>query len=563
MASRGLFYFVTAVLFLVGILLIAYQKITFDVPFTPNLKKEIWTVEAKVEFEPKKDAAAEVILALPAVQPGFTQIKQNTASLGYGVNYVRRDGSNYVEWSKRDPAGLQTLYYSADILVDEDAESSSMIVPAIEPNTEPEPYNTAINEIAQTALSRSSNPYSFATQVIHELNQDSETNSLLFSKYKRDELLVHILQVGNVHARTVGVLNLRDGRRNQRLKSYVAVFDNSEYKIFDPSNGSTGLTKNQLIWNDNGNSLLDITGGRNARISFTTLNSSVSAVAAGVKKANLDVAAGEELVPFSLSALPADEQSLFKNLLLLPIGVVIVVFLRVIVGIKTSGTFMPVLIAMSFLQTSLVFGLVGFIAIVGVGLIVRSWLSHLNLLLVARISAVIITVIGLIGTISFVSYKVGITEGVKVTFFPMIILSWTIERMSILWEEEGYKEVLKQGGGSLFVAVCAYLSMSSLFVQHFTFNFLGLQLVLLALVLIMGNYTGFRLSELKRFKPLASQIQLYQNGDETEHESIRLKEELKELKSDPHNTYRTWKKQAQAQIQEQEAAKTQEQKSDK
>ena len=563
MASRGLFYFVTAVLFLVGILLIAYQKITFDVPFTPNLKKDIWTVEAKVEFEPKKDAAAEVILALPAVQPGFTQIKQNTASLGYGVNYVRRDGSNYVEWSKRDPAGLQTLYYSADILVDEDAESSSMIVPAIEPNTEPEPYNTAINEIAQTALSRSSNPYSFATQVIHELNQDSETNSLLFSKYKRDELLVHILQVGNVHARTVGVLNLRDGRRNQRLKSYVAVFDNSEYKIFDPSNGSTGLTKNQLIWNDNGNSLLDITGGRNARISFTTLNSSVSAVAAGVKKANLDVAAGEELVPFSLSALPADEQSLFKNLLLLPIGVVIVVFLRVIVGIKTSGTFMPVLIAMSFLQTSLVFGLVGFIAIVGVGLIVRSWLSHLNLLLVARISAVIITVIGLIGTISFVSYKVGITEGVKVTFFPMIILSWTIERMSILWEEEGYKEVLKQGGGSLFVAVCAYLSMSSFFVQHFTFNFLGLQLVLLALVLIMGNYTGFRLSELKRFKPLASQIQLYQNGDETEHESIRLKEELKELKSDPHNTYRTWKKQAQAQIQEQEAAKTQEQKSDK
>ena len=563
MASRGLFYFVTAVLFLVGILLIAYQKITFDVPFTPNLKKEIWTVEAKVEFEPKKDAAAEVILALPAVQPGFTQIKQNTASLGYGVNYVRRDGSNYVEWSKRDPAGLQTLYYSADILVDEDAESSSMIVPAIEPNTEPEPYNTAINEIAQTALSRSSNPYSFATQVIHELNQDSETNSLLFSKYKRDELLVHILQVGNVHARTVGVLNLRDGRRNQRLKSYVAVFDNSEYKIFDPSNGSTGLTKNQLIWNDNGNSLLDITGGRNARISFTTLNSSVSAVAAGVKKANLDVAAGEELVPFSLSALPADEQSLFKNLLLLPIGVVIVVFLRVIVGIKTSGTFMPVLIAMSFLQTSLVFGLVGFIAIVGVGLIVRSWLSHLNLLLVARISAVIITVIGLIGTISFVSYKVGITEGVKVTFFPMIILSWTIERMSVLWEEEGYKEVLKQGGGSLFVAVCAYLSMSSFFVQHFTFNFLGLQLVLLALVLIMGNYTGFRLSELKRFKPLASQIQLYQNGDETEHESIRLKEELKELKSDPHNTYRTWKKQAQAQIQEQEAAKTQEQNSDK
>ena len=135
----------------------------------------------------------------------------------------------------------------------------------------------------------------------------------------------------------------------------------------------------------------------------------------------------------------------------------------------------------------------------------------------------------------------------------MIILSWTIERMSILWEEEGYKEVLKQGGGSLFVAVCAYLSMSSLLVQHWTFNFLGLQLVLLALVLIMGNYTGFRLSELKRFKPLVEQISEYKNGDEKVHESVRLKEELKELKSDPHNVYRTWKIKAQERVQKQNA----------
>ena len=209
---------------------------------------------------------------------------------------------------------------------------------------------------------------------------------------------------------------------------------------------------------------------------------------------------------------------------------------------------MPVLIAMSFLETSLWFGLIGFVSIVGVGLIVRSWLSRLNLLLVARISAVIITVIGLIGFISFFTFKIGLTEGVKISFFPMIILSWTIERMSILWEEEGYKEVLKQGGGSLFVAVVAYLSMSSVFIQHFTYNFLGLQLILLSLVLIMGNYTGFRLSELKRFKPLATQINLYQNGDEKVHESERLKDELNALKSDPHNVYRKWKNEAQESI---------------
>ncbi len=548
MVSRGLFYFVTAILFLAGILLIGYQRVTFDIPFVPSDERQIWTVEARVEFEPKDNAATEVVLALPAVQPGFTQLEQTTASLGYGVNYVKKDGSNFVEWTKRNPQGLQIVYYRADILVDKSATASSMIVPALVQSTEPEPYATAMAEIARIATSRSSGPYSFATQVIHELNQESELTSLLFSKYKRSDLLTNILQVGKVHARTVGVLDLKDGRRNQKLHNYVAVFNGSEYKIFNPSTGKTGLEQNQMIWNDNGNSLLDISGGHNALVRFTTINHPVSAVEAGERKANIDIAAGEELVPFSLSALPLDEQSLFKGLLLLPIGVVIVVFLRVIVGIKTSGTFMPVLIAMSFLETSLWFGLIGFVSIVGVGLIVRSWLSRLNLLLVARISAVIITVIGLIGFISFFTFKIGLTEGVKISFFPMIILSWTIERMSILWEEEGYKEVLKQGGGSLFVAVVAYLSMSSVFIQHFTYNFLGLQLILLSLVLIMGNYTGFRLSELKRFKPLATQINLYQNGDEKVHESERLKDELNALKSDPHNVYRKWKNEAQESI---------------
>ena len=548
MVSRGLFYFVTAILFFAGILLIGYQRVTFDIPFVPSDERQIWTVEARVEFEPKDNAATEVVLALPAVQPGFTQLEQTTASLGYGVNYVKKDGSNFVEWTKRNPQGLQIVYYRADILVDKSATASSMIVPALVQSTEPEPYATAMAEIARVATSRSSGPYSFATQVIHELNQDSELTSLLFSKYKRSELLTNILQVGKVHARTVGVLELKDGRRNQKLHNYVAVFNGSEYKIFNPTTGKTGLEQDQMIWNDNGHSLLDISGGHNALVRFTTINHPVSAVEAGERKANIDIAAGEELVPFSLSALPLDEQSLFKGLLLLPIGVVIVVFLRVIVGIKTSGTFMPVLIAMSFLETSLWFGLIGFVSIVGVGLIVRSWLSRLNLLLVARISAVIITVIGLIGFISFFTFKIGLTEGVKITFFPMIILSWTIERMSILWEEEGYKEVLKQGGGSLFVAVVAYLSMSSVFIQHFTYNFLGLQLILLSLVLIMGNYTGFRLSELKRFKPLANQINLYQNGDEKVHESVRLKDELNALKSDPHNVYRKWKNEAQESI---------------
>ena len=139
-------------------------------------------------------------------------------------------------------------------------------------------------------------------------------------------------------------------------------------------------------------------------------------------------------------------------------------------------------------------------------------MSHLNLLLVARISAVIITVITIIALFSVFSYRVGLTEGLKITFFPMIILSWTVERMSILWEEEGWREVAIQGSGSLLTAIAAYLAMTNPWVRHLSFNFLGLQLILMATVLLLGNYTGYRLNELKRFKPLVNGINAATNG---------------------------------------------------
>ena len=189
----------------------------------------------------------------------------------------------------------------------------------------------------------------------------------------------------------------------------------------------------------------------------------------------------------------------FLKLLLLAL---VVVVMRILVGLKTSGTFMPVLIALAFLQTQLLTGLALFLILVGVGLWIRSWLSHMNLLLVSRISAVIIVVIFMMATTAILSYKFGLDRALTVTFFPTIILAWTIERMSILWEEEGFHEVFLQGGGSLVVAIIAYLLMTNRVVEHLTFNFPELTLSLLAIILLLGKYTGYRLSELYRFRDL-------------------------------------------------------------
>jgi len=105
--------------------------------------------------------------------------------------------------------------------------------------------------------------------------------------------------------------------------------------------------------------------------------------------------------------------------------------------------------------------------------------------------------------ISIVSYKLGFDRGLSVALFPIVILSMTIERMTIVWDERGPKEALVQAGGSFCVAVLCYLVMNLDVVRHFVFVFPESLLVLLAAMLALGRYSGYRLVELPRFRVLA------------------------------------------------------------
>jgi hypothetical protein len=79
----------------------------------------------------------------------------------------------------------------------------------------------------------------------------------------------------------------------------------------------------------------------------------------------------------------------------------------------------------------------------------------------------------------------------------------TIERMSVIWEERGPLDAMRAGIGSLVVAIFAYLVMGMDWLEHLIFTFPELLLVVLAAVLLLGRYTGYRLAELRRFRVLA------------------------------------------------------------
>ncbi len=411
MTSKIPFYLSIILLVVAGIALSVFRHQNYGVPWTPGETRQVWDVEARIEFNANGNEV-KASLAAPHTQSGYTLIGESASSSGYGVSYINSDSGRRAEWSIRQAKGPQTIYYKAQFLVDPQAKVEPL-PPAgdITPPTLSAPQQAAASALIDQAMSRSADNVTFARELIKALNDpDSQNSALLLNDFDRTDAPQ---QATNNKVEADGLLNL------------------------------------------------------------------------------------------SIHSLPLEEQAMFKTIMLIPIGALIVVFLRVIIGLKTSGTFMPVLIAVAFVQTQLVTGIVGFLLIVGTGLIIRSYLSRLNLLLVARISAVIITVIMIISVFTVVAFKIGLTEGLTITFFPMIILSWTIERMSILWEEEGAKEVAMQGGGSLLTAVLVYLAMTNSYIQHLTFNFIGLQLIVLAGILLLGTYTGYRLTELRRFKPLA------------------------------------------------------------
>jgi hypothetical protein len=106
--------------------------------------------------------------------------------------------------------------------------------------------------------------------------------------------------------------------------------------------------------------------------------------------------------------------------------------------------------------------------------------------------------------VSIVSHKLGMETGLSVALFPMVIIAMTIERMSVMWEERGPADAMRAGVGSLFVAAVAYVAMGTRWLEHLIFTFPELLLVVLAIVVVLGRYTGYRFTELGRFKAIGA-----------------------------------------------------------
>ena len=482
-----------------------YQYRVLGWPLLPDETETLWTIEARIQF--KADSGRPVIARFltPHLDGQRMDLSESFVSRNYGVTIEKTDAQRTSIWSIRRASGPQALYYRLVVTNRERQDPGNGPQEA----SVPAPYLAGPEKVAVQALLdqirvRSGNIATFTAAALKRLNDDTDQNAQLLRGSDRSPInlartAVLVLNSANIPAREAHVLPLRSGSYAMP-ETLLSAFDGREWIYFDLQESRRIDARNFLVWWVGGDSLLTVEGASAPTVSFSVSGSDASSLTLANETGRIS---GSPWFEFSLFGLPLRTQDLYRVLMMIPVGVFLIVILRSFVGIETFGTFMPALIALSFRETQLFAGIILFVLLLAIGMIVRAYLEQLHLLLVPRLAVVVTVVVLIMGGVSILSHRLDLESGLSVALFPMVIVTMTIERMSIAWEERGAWSAILVAAGSLFTAALVYLVMSNALLTHLFFTFPGLLLVIMALMLLAGSYRGYRLNELLRFRAIS------------------------------------------------------------
>ena len=442
-----------------------------------------WNVEAKVTFTAGSEPV-KLTLFTPRTTRRYAVTNEAFISRSYGLVTAIEDPNRQATWSVRRASGLQTLYYRAEVVRVNTREPVNPVQPPTIDNPGfSGPELTVAQALVTRIRQRSADNETMAAELLKLLNRPQPGENVAFLLGK------DILRPGQngIGGEGPGPGRFRPGwctASPSKSKKSGCPWSTgwksttrSWWHALDPVSGAPWVfPDNYLAWWRGPLSMARLTGGSDLHVTLSVTRELEAAISTAVVRGPYQKAAvGQVFPPEPAPSFPAGLPDPAHG----APGRLLAAILRNIIGISTFGTFMPVLIALAFRETQLLWGIVFFSALVALGLSIRFYLDRLKLLLVPRLAAGAHRVVILIALMSIITNRLGIERGLSVALFPMVILTMTIERMSIVWEERGPLEAIKQGLGSLVAAALAYLVMHHRAIQHLFFVFPELLLVLL------------------------------------------------------------------------------------
>jgi hypothetical protein len=322
--------------------------------------------------------------------------------------------------------------------------------------------------------------------------------------HSKSRLLVALCRNRGIPARLLGGLILV-GDQEQGLHYWAEAWVNDHWLPLCPTYqhfGTRRFPKNYLVLQVGDDDLVRSPGGR-CQYGFV------------VHDLHDPFGLGEDQSPpglrniwltLSLYTLQPAEQHLVKFLLLVPVAALIVSFCRTVIGVSTFGTFAPALLGLAFLDLkALPWGLAIFLSTVLVGWGMRRLLDRYHLLQVSRVSVLLTLIVGFLVLVIVAANRYDVAATQYISLFPLVILTHLVERFWTVESEDGTAASFRTLLGTLGVAVAVSLALSPDAVTSWLFHYPETLGLVLAGQFLLGRYTGYRLTELYRFRDLVQE----------------------------------------------------------
>ncbi len=194
-------------------------------------------------------------------------------------------------------------------------------------------------------------------------------------------------------------------------------------------------------------------------------------------------------------------QETIALLLLLPLVATLVSVFHYVLGWSGYGIFMPTMIAVTLLATGIPGGLFLFGVILLVSLLCNKILKKFKLHFWPARSINLMFISITVFVLMAVSSYLNLFDVRRITIFPVLFMILLVEEFVRTQLVRSRTEANKLTLGTLFLAILGAVVMS--FGQIKDWVFLNPDLTILLVIVInivVGNYKGIRLTEIKRFK---------------------------------------------------------------
>ncbi|MCG9874841.1 MAG: UUP1 family membrane protein [Leptospiraceae bacterium] len=533
---RKIIYIPASILIAIPLLTIFYKIYFAGLSFLPVSLDYIWNIE--ILISPKQESKY-IQLNFPILKStdDLEVIQSNFDNRSLNLDLEKKSYGNLAKWESENDEGetydvlqQKPIVYNAKIkLINVDypiieKDSSRKYTPKINKYLELNQYskkelleaNKLIKALSIEDKDKTEKAkyiyYFIHEEILNTLKTLSLEESMLLRKgssYNKSKLYTLLCRLSGVPTRTIMGIYLDQNQNSEeedkfKIQYWNEVYLNNRWFPVLTMNEYFGTKPSHYVsLYRNADRISSSFEDSNSNFNYRIYAKQVQANSYNLKEYAKEVKeSGTFINLISLYGLPINQQSLYRMILLLPLGGLILSVFRNIIGVPTFGIFTPILLTLFFFESGLAFGLVFFTLIVAFGFFERYILDKLYLLAVPRMSIILtLTVFSLVLFSTFTN-SFQLLSGIGINLFPIVITTVFIERFSVMLIEEGSLNTIIAVSGTLFVSITTYLlflipNLSIIFFTH-----PELLLMIVGFLLILGDYKGYRISELIRFKDL-------------------------------------------------------------